>query len=107
MSYIQSILEPGEQVRYHTTISWTIYTPAILLAICALALAALAGSHAHMVGLAWLATPSPSPSQLQSRDVCARLVSPLDDRNRRHRSPHHPQARLDTPAYSRNEYAEG
>ena len=27
MSYIQSILEPGEQVRYHTTLSWTIYTP--------------------------------------------------------------------------------
>jgi uncharacterized membrane protein YdbT with pleckstrin-like domain len=55
MSYIQSILEPGEQVRYHTTISWTIYTPAILLAICALASAALAGSHAHMAGLGWLA----------------------------------------------------
>ena len=55
MTYIQSILEPGEQVRYHTTISWTIYTPAILLAICALASAALAGSHAHTVGLGWLA----------------------------------------------------
>jgi uncharacterized membrane protein YdbT with pleckstrin-like domain len=55
MNYIQSILEPGEQVRYHTTLSWTIYTPAILLAICALASAALAGSHAHMVGLGWLA----------------------------------------------------
>ena len=55
MSYIQSILEPGEQVRYHTTMSWTIYAPAILLAICALASAALAGSHDHMVGLGWLA----------------------------------------------------
>ena len=37
MSYIGSILEPGEQIRYHTTVSWTIYTPAILLAILALA----------------------------------------------------------------------
>ena len=55
MSYIQSILEPGEQVRYHTTISWTVYTPAILLAICALLSVAVAGSHAHMEGLGWLA----------------------------------------------------
>ncbi len=37
MTYINSILEPGEQVRYHTTVSWTIYTPAVLLIICALA----------------------------------------------------------------------
>ncbi len=36
MTYIDSILEPGEQVRYRTTVSWTSYTPAILLAICAL-----------------------------------------------------------------------
>lgn len=36
MPYIDSILEPGEQVRYHTTVSWTIYTPAILLAVLAI-----------------------------------------------------------------------
>ena len=29
MTYIDSILEPGEQVRYRTTVSWTSYTPAI------------------------------------------------------------------------------
>ena len=37
MTYINSILEPGEKVRYQTTVSWTTYTAAILLAICALA----------------------------------------------------------------------
>src|SRR5271166_1393314 len=52
MSYIRSILEPGEQVRYHTTVSWTIYTPAILLAICALASLVAGASYAEMyVGL--------------------------------------------------------
>jgi uncharacterized membrane protein YdbT with pleckstrin-like domain len=55
MTYIESILEPGENIRYDTTVSWTIYTPAILLAICALASAAAAGVHVHMVGLGWLA----------------------------------------------------
>ena len=35
MSYIDSILEPGEEVRYRTTVTWTAYAPAILLALCA------------------------------------------------------------------------
>ena len=55
MPYFHSILEPGEQVRYHTTVSWTIYTPAIVLAICALALAAVASTHAHLADIGWLA----------------------------------------------------
>ena len=55
MSYISSILEPGEQIRYHTTVSWTIYTPAILLAILAIAsLAAGAGAPA-LAFAAWFA----------------------------------------------------
>ena len=55
MSYISSILEPGEQIRYHTTVSWTIYTPAILLAILAIAsLAAAAGAPA-LAFAAWFA----------------------------------------------------
>jgi uncharacterized membrane protein YdbT with pleckstrin-like domain len=37
MSYIDTILEPGEQIRYRTTVSWTIYTTAILLILCAAA----------------------------------------------------------------------
>jgi len=36
MTYVNSILEPGEKVRYQTTVSWTTYMAAILLAICAL-----------------------------------------------------------------------
>ncbi len=36
MSYVDSILEPGEQVVYRTTVSWTLYIPAIGLAVGAL-----------------------------------------------------------------------
>ena len=43
MPYVDSILESGETVRYRTNVSWTIYTPTILLTICAAALA-LAGA---------------------------------------------------------------
>jgi len=55
MTYIGSILEPGEQVRYRTTVSWTSYTPAILLAICALASLLAGASYAEMVNISWLA----------------------------------------------------
>jgi uncharacterized membrane protein YdbT with pleckstrin-like domain len=55
MSYISSILESGEQVRYHTTVSWTIYTPAILLAICALASPLAGAGHAETVNISWFA----------------------------------------------------
>jgi uncharacterized membrane protein YdbT with pleckstrin-like domain len=36
MSYVDSILEPGEQVVYRTTISWTVFAQSILLALAAL-----------------------------------------------------------------------
>jgi uncharacterized membrane protein YdbT with pleckstrin-like domain len=55
MTYIDSILEPGEQVRYRTTVSWTSYTPAILLAICALASLLAGASYAEMVNISWFA----------------------------------------------------
>jgi uncharacterized membrane protein YdbT with pleckstrin-like domain len=32
MPYVDRILEPGEIVRYRTSVSWTVYMPAILLA---------------------------------------------------------------------------
>src|ERR1700683_1639870 len=55
MTYIDSILEPGEQVRYHTTVSWTSYTPAILLALCALGSLLVAVSHEAMANIGWVA----------------------------------------------------
>ncbi|WP_158812573.1 PH domain-containing protein [Methylocapsa sp. S129] len=55
MTYVDSILEPGETVRYHTTVSWTIYTPAILLAICALASLLAGVNYADMVNIGWFA----------------------------------------------------
>jgi uncharacterized membrane protein YdbT with pleckstrin-like domain len=50
MSYIKSILEPGEIIRYDASISWTIYVPSILLAICAAASLA-AGSISPQLGV--------------------------------------------------------
>ena len=55
MTYINSILEPGEKVRYHTTVSWTAYTAAILLAICALASLLAGARYAEMVTISWFA----------------------------------------------------
>jgi membrane protein YdbS with pleckstrin-like domain len=54
MAYVDSILEPGETVRYHTTVSWTIYAPAILLAICAIA-SLLAAFSSDLVNIGWFA----------------------------------------------------
>ena len=55
MTYIGSILEPGEQVRYRTTVSWTTYKAAILLAICALASLLAGASYAEVVNISWFA----------------------------------------------------
>ena len=35
MSYVDKVLEPGELVRYRTTISWTVYVSAIALGLAA------------------------------------------------------------------------
>jgi hypothetical protein len=53
MTYIESILEPGEKIRYHTTVSWTVYTPALLLALCALASAVAAAGYSHVTVVGW------------------------------------------------------
>jgi uncharacterized membrane protein YdbT with pleckstrin-like domain len=42
MGYVDSILEPGEQVRYRTTVSWTVYVPGLVVGAVALASAYLA-----------------------------------------------------------------
>ena len=55
MPYIDKVLEPGEQVRYHTTISWTVYGPAILLAILAAASLSVGATVPAMVGVGWFA----------------------------------------------------
>jgi len=36
MSYIDSILEPGERIAYRTTLTWTLFAPAIAVAVCGL-----------------------------------------------------------------------
>jgi uncharacterized membrane protein YdbT with pleckstrin-like domain len=53
MNYVDSILEPNERVVFRTTLSWTLYAPALLLAICAVALLTLGVSFPDLgiVGL--------------------------------------------------------
>jgi uncharacterized membrane protein YdbT with pleckstrin-like domain len=53
MNYVDSILEPNERVVFRTTLSWTLYVPALLLAICAVALLILGANHPQfgLVGL--------------------------------------------------------
>ena len=42
MSYVDNILEPGEAVRYRTTISWTVYGPALWVGLASFVAAYLA-----------------------------------------------------------------
>jgi uncharacterized membrane protein YdbT with pleckstrin-like domain len=46
MGYVDQILEPGEQVVFKTRLSWTLYVPAIVYALIALALTFFAASAA-------------------------------------------------------------
>ncbi len=55
MSYVDRILEPGETIRYRTTLSWTIYAPAILLAAGAAAAAIAGAAYSNYGKLWWLA----------------------------------------------------
>lgn len=36
-TYVDRVLEPGESVRYRTTVSWIVYIPSVVLAAIALA----------------------------------------------------------------------
>ena len=48
MGYIDEILEPGEKVVFKTRLSWTLYGPAIVYALVALALTVFATSAAGL-----------------------------------------------------------
>ena len=53
MSYVQSVLQPGEHVRYTTNLHWTIYLPGFLLLIFA-ALVFWFGHTWLTVGAGWI-----------------------------------------------------
>lgn len=50
MSYVDKILEPGEAVRYRTTISWTVYAHGIYVGLAAL----VAAYAAFKFAIGWL-----------------------------------------------------
>lgn len=54
MGYVDKILEPGEAVRYRTTISWTVYARGIAVGLVALVLSWLGFKG----GLGWLMAAS-------------------------------------------------
>ena len=45
MNYVDSILEPNERVVFRATLSWTLYAPAVALALCALIIIILGANH--------------------------------------------------------------
>ncbi len=53
MNYVDSILEPNERVVFRTSLSWTLYAPALSLAVCAVALLILGAGNPRIgvVGL--------------------------------------------------------
>jgi membrane protein YdbS with pleckstrin-like domain len=53
MNYVDSILEPNERVVFRATLSWTLYAPAVALALCALILLILGASYPRL-GVVWL-----------------------------------------------------
>ena len=53
MAYIDEILEPGEKVVFKTRLSWTLYGPAIVYALLALALTVLSTTVAGLVVIAF------------------------------------------------------
>jgi len=53
MSYVKSVLQPGEHVRFATNIHWTIYLPGVLLLVVA-ALVYWFGHRPVAVGAAWI-----------------------------------------------------
>jgi uncharacterized membrane protein YdbT with pleckstrin-like domain len=53
MSYVKSVLQPGEHVRFATNIHWAIYLPGALLAILA-AIVYWFGHQRLTVGAAWI-----------------------------------------------------
>ncbi len=56
MSYIDRILEPGEEIRYRATVTWTVYAPALLLALCALVSLVVAETSIPLLGVGSFAT---------------------------------------------------
>jgi uncharacterized membrane protein YdbT with pleckstrin-like domain len=50
MSYVDRILEPGEVVRYRTSVSWTLYIPAILLALVGVAIPVVSTGYPGLAG---------------------------------------------------------
>jgi uncharacterized membrane protein YdbT with pleckstrin-like domain len=52
MAYINEILEPGEKVVFKTSLSWTVYGPAIVYALLALALTVLSTTVAGLGAIA-------------------------------------------------------
>jgi uncharacterized membrane protein YdbT with pleckstrin-like domain len=54
MSYVERVLQPGEQVRHISSIHWIVYWPGVAVAL--LAVAAYWGGETRLMPIAWLYT---------------------------------------------------
>jgi uncharacterized membrane protein YdbT with pleckstrin-like domain len=50
VSYIKSVLQPGETIRYRGSVHWILYLPAIILALVAAAIAAVSSMMSWRYG---------------------------------------------------------
>ena len=64
MSYLENILEPGETVRYRTNVSWTIYAPSLLLALCTAAVLAAGAAYSDVTTLSWFVAVILAPATI-------------------------------------------
>ena len=60
MSYVQRVLQPGEQVRHISPIHWIVYWPGVAVAL--LAVAAYCLSETRLLTGLWRYTSTPSRS---------------------------------------------
>jgi L-asparagine transporter-like permease len=94
-TYVDRVLEPGESVRYRTTVSWIVYIPSVVLAAIALAALLVGIKYPDRDRVFWFVA---TISALVAMCNFAYAWFPsLDNRNRRHRSPRHSEARFYTP----------
>ena len=103
MSYVNSVLQPGERVVMRGRLHWIVYWHAIVfLVLGSCCSAGRLRRHRRM-----MTRSRRSCSACCSCVVRARLVHPLDHRDRGDRPAHHLQARLHHPAHRRDEHGQG
>ena len=104
MSYVQRVLQPGEQVRHVSSIHWIVLWPGV----------AVAAPSGGCLLVQRNAAPAESLAVygIRARALCGRssgqgMVPVVDHRDRSHQPARHLQERSDPAAEQRNEHGQG